>query len=313
MPSTPYLWNIEWLNANSQRKFPLRDDASAKDVSGTLTLPTDFLVDLLWPVHADPSIDPTLLHILTVSIFGGGVTISFGYDGVEVGSIQVDESAFQPNLQRRILGTGVFFDTIATVVIGSLDSIKKFAGSYTFDIAGAGLQPRVVVPTLRGVSAIFLKNNEDISQAIQGDIVLQAGRNFALAFQENAGTALDPHVITFSAIEGEGLNDPCACSEATVLPCIKTIDGIEPDELGDFKLLEGECVKLDAIANGLKLIDDCATPCCGCQELEVVLSALERISGQVNALNQLASQMQGQIGNLEANIIASNIGSMPPP
>ena len=29
------LWNIEWLNQNSQRNYPLSEEASLKDLTGT--------------------------------------------------------------------------------------------------------------------------------------------------------------------------------------------------------------------------------------------------------------------------------------
>lgn len=307
MPGLPSLFNIEWLNANAQRRYPLRDDATTRDVSNTVGIPNSLIVEFLWPVHADSGFDPTGFYVYGLSVFGAGIVIEIGYSGAIIGSVSIDTSTFTRNSTYRIQGLGAFTDTVGTIVIGSLDETLKLGGTFTFaDQIATGFLPRAIVPAPRGVSAIYLKNGDDLSPPLQGDLVLEAGRNFAISFVQRAGTALDPHVISLNAIDGAGLNTPCNCAEAGNLPCIKTIDGIAPDPTTlDFALDESDCIKLNAIANGLQIVDSCAKPCCGCQELDIIKQTLERIVGQVNAMETLASRLEGQIDNMQANILAS--------
>lgn len=303
MASLPSIWDLGWLNENSQRRFPFNDEASLKDVSGSIQLPDDFIVDMLLPVHVDPTIDPLLFHLLTVSVYGTGVTITFGYNGTAMGVVIVDASTFTRNGTYYMYGTGPFYDTVGKIVIGSLTNILKISGSYNFAVADGRLSPTAIVPDIRGVSAILLKNGTEVSDPIQNNVTLQAGRNMFMTFVPGVGTLADPNRIVFNAIDGAGLNAPCACDEAQTLPCIQTIDGIGPDGNGNFNLLDSECLKLDAISNGLQLDDSCSKPCCGCQELDIVRETMERVVTQVNSLENLASRLEASLSIAQINVL----------
>jgi len=303
MPSLGNLWDIDWLNANSQRHYPLSEEAGSRDTSGSFTIPFEFVVDFIWPVHADASIDPAKFHIIGIGVFGTGVTVAIGYNGVTVGSVAIDAAVHVRNQSYFVNGTGTFFDTVGKIVIGSLETVLKSPGSYTFDLANGRIETTCVKPDLRGVSALFVKNGDELSEALQGDVVLQAGRNFSLSFV--TGIVGEPDRVVFNAIDGAGLNTPCACSEGSELPCIKTINGIEPDGSGNFILLEDECLKLNDIANGLQLTDECSKPCCGCAELAVVEETLNFVMTQANSLANLASRLEAAVAAMETNLLSS--------
>ena len=295
------LWNVEWLNQNAQRRYPLHDDVTAKDVTGTFTLPNDFLVDLIWPVHADPSIDPTLFHVLSVGVFGTGVTLSLGYNGSPIGSATIDAATFSTNQTFLIHGTGVFFDTVGKVVLGSLETILNHAGLFIFDTVGARLSPTVVKPDIRGVSALYVQNGDELSAAIQDDVIIQAGTRMLINLVQVPG---EPTArLVFNAIDGLNLNESCACNTNSTAPCIKTINGISPDDGGNFTLNEDECLKLDSIANGLQLHDDCAKPCCGCDELKVIQQTLEFVVQQVTSLENLAYRLETAVQTTQVNLL----------
>jgi hypothetical protein len=310
MPPAGPLWNINWLNANSQRKYPIFEEAGLMDETDTFEIPNDLIVDLIWPVHLDATIDQTLFHIKAISIFGAGVTISLGYNGDTIGSVSIDAASFTTNQAFLIQGTGQFYDTIGKIVIGSLDTILESAGSFQFDVANARLEPTVIKPDIRGVNAIYIRNGDETSDAIQGDVILQAGRNFLINFV--AGAIGEPDRIVLSAIEGAGLNEDCECGEAANRPCIKTIGGIGPDSNGDFSLVEDDCIKLDAIANGLKIRDDCSKPCCGCDELQVVLDTTAFVQDQLVSLQTLATRIEAKLNAMETNLMASKTGTTSP-
>lgn len=307
MPSFPAIFDVEWLNANSQRKYPLHEECTLRDDSDSITLPDDFLVDMILPVHIDTDVLPENFHVHSVAIFGSGVTLTLGYDGDAIGSVTINTDTFERNKQYIVQGIGDFFDTVGKVVIGSLDNIMLYAGSYTFNPNDAKLAPTVVKPDIRGVSAIYLQNGSDRTSAIQGDVILQAGRNMFISFISAAGTEADPHRIIFNAINGQGLNSTCGCSESSDAPCIETINGIIPDAgTGNFNLLDSECISLESIANGLKITDDCSTPCCGCEELKVVKQTMEHVVSQLNSLENLASRLEGALATLQFNLLSSD-------
>lgn len=304
MPSLQQLWDIDWLNANSQRHYPLSEEAGGKDTSGSFTIPFELLVDFIWPVHADPTIDPSKFYIIGIGVFGTGVTVAIGYNGVVAGSVAIDAATHSRNQSYFVNGVGdAFFDTVGKVTIGVLDTVLQSPGSYAFDLANGRIETTCIKPDIRGVSALFAKNGDELSEALQGDVILQAGRNFSLSFVTGIGG--EPDRVVLSAIDGAGLNQPCECAENAVLPCIKTINGIEPDGAGDFTLLEDECLKLDAIANGLQLTDQCSKPCCGCAELAVVEETLNFVMTQANSLANLASRLEAAVATMETNLLSS--------
>jgi len=310
MPPAGPLWNIDWLNANSQRKYPIFEEAGLKDETGSFEIPNDLIVDLIWPVHIDDTVDQSLFHIKAIGIFGAGVTIALGYNGDTIGSVSIDAASFTTNSAYQIIGTGQFYDTVGKIVIGKLDTILNSAGSFQFDVANARLEPTTIKPDLRGVNAIYVRNGDETSEAVQGDVVLQAGRNFLINFV--AGAVDEPDRIVLSAIEGAGLNEDCECGEAASRPCIKTIGGIGPDSNGDFELLEDDCIKLDAIANGLQVRDECSKPCCGCDELQVILDTTAMVQDQINSLRTLAGRIDAKVNALETQINASKMGTTLP-
>ena len=306
MPPVGAVWNIDWLNANAQRKYPLFEEASVQDSTGSLKLPNDFLVDFIWPTQSDPTVDPTKFHIAAVSVFGTGVSISIGHDGVIIGAVAIDAATFTRNSDFLIQGTGDFFDTVGRVVIGSLDKILNSAGVFEFTAAAGRFEPTTIRPGLRGVSSLFIQNGDEVSEALQGDIIFEAGSNFSLQFI--AGPGAEPDRIQLNAISGEGLNEVCGCNEASELDCIKTINGIAPDVAGNFDLLGDDCLKLSAIANGLQVEDECAKPCCGCDELEVVTSTATDMQNQIFDLENLAAKLEGVILQIQTNLLSSRTG-----
>ena len=301
------LANIEWLNENSFRKYPLHDDASCQDTTGAITLPNDLLVDMVLPVNVDPTIDTTLFHVLGVAVYGTGVTITLGYNGTPVGSISVDAGSFVRNQVALMTGTGVIRDSQVKLVLGSLTNTLAIPGSYVFTVAAGRLSPSVVKPDIRGVSSIVLKNGTDVSNPIVGDVVLQAGSNMLMTYIPGAGTLDDPNRIVINAIAGEGLNSDCQCSEVAALPSIKTISGIGPDNNGNFNLVGSECLKLQGIANGLSLEDPCSKPCCGCAELDVVQNTLNMVVSQLNGLENLASRLESAIAVMSINTVRTSL------
>jgi len=55
--------STDWLNENSLRNYPLADDATGLDTTGSFTLPKDLLVDAIFPVDTSLNLDPGGFHV----------------------------------------------------------------------------------------------------------------------------------------------------------------------------------------------------------------------------------------------------------
>ena len=181
------LWNLQWLSLNSQRKYPLADDATGVDTTGSFTLPDDFLLELDLPVSAGMNVDPSRFLLSSVGSFGAGYSLVIGYSGassstiVPVASALVPRQGFTRNSVYTLGGISPFQDTVGKLTIGTLDSLDlQPGGLFGFNLAGARLDPDAVRPILRGVTALYLVNGSSVSAPIYGDVQLIAGTNIQL-------------------------------------------------------------------------------------------------------------------------------------
>lgn len=303
------IWNIEWLNQNSQRNYPLSEEATGKDTAEAMTIPDDFIVDLVFPVHVTDNLDISKFHIYSIGIFGTGVTITLGYDGTAIGSVSFSTSTFNLNQSYYVYGTGDFFDSIGKITIGSLNNLLDGpTGEFTFSVAGARLEPSVIRPALRGVTSFAIRNNLEETDPIQGDIILEAGTNMRIDLSQSGET----NVLTFNAVDGEGTLADCqTCdAEGNELRPIKTINGLGPDSDGNFEIIGDDCLDVAPLPNnnGINLDDQCSQPCCGCDELEVLQGDFDFVKNQVDSMNIVANKLDAEIRAISINLMSSKTG-----
>jgi len=303
----PEPWNVGWLNQNALRRYPLLDGVTAKDVTGEFRLPDDVMVDLLMTVHNWSELDPSGFHVSGVGVFQQSVVLRFGYLGTEIAALVIAVASHTTNrtYEATILSDD-FHDSVLRVAIGKLDALlDQPAGNWTFDATGGRILPTLIVPDLRGVSALYLRNGSSVSAALQGDVELVAGSNTRLTVSEVDGR----HQIRIDAIDGEGLNDDCECTGAEIGPCVRSINGVRPASDGNLLLLGDDCLKVagDSGENAVKLSDECSKPCCGCAELEVLKTSILTIENKVATTEQAAERLDAVISQMQSVLLASKI------
>ena len=304
--------NLEFLNHNSQRRYPIADDASLVDDTGSFRLPDDFIVELDLPIHAGLNVNPAGFYLQSVSAYAGGYGIVFGYqpaagDPVTVATALIPRQGFTKNVTFSVGGIGDFEDTFGKIVIGRLENIdEQPPGFWEFSLANARLDPDAVRPIIRGVSSITCVNGSQRSVPLYGDIELVAGANMQIVpvIQEGA----DP-IIKFNAISGEGTVQECVCEGDEAQPDpIKTILGVGPTTTGDFTIVGGACVQIEQIANGLRIVDVCSQPCCGCEELERITTDLARLSQQAATIENFVDRLRNAVDTMDLIVLGNKIG-----
>lgn len=278
----PQYFNVEWLNSNSVRAYPLAEHATKTDKTGSITIPDSFLVELYLPLGGNSAyIFPDKFFLSRLFVLGGAYMIEIGLDTgsgnhTPVATASIPESGFTEYSRYTLSGVGDWADSIGKVVIGSLTDVKALpSGAYEFDATGGALDVDTLRPMLGGVSSLIVEQNGQQSAKLTGDVVLQAGSNIRLSAVTVDGE--DPVILIDAIPDGSsfGASD-CACSEIKA-PCIRTINSIGGDAHQNFTLLGDDCLVINKIPNGLKLKDVCCTPCCGCNELSEVIRALQSL------------------------------------
>jgi hypothetical protein len=307
---TIHIRNLEWLDHNSERSYPLTVEATKKDSTESFELPDDFLVAMHLGISSGVNIDPSKFYIsdLNVSSTGFGITISYSATGgaVRVATANIARSAYSEGQTYRLTGLGDFIDSTGWMQLGRLDNIdKQPAGPFTFSVDDTRLEPDVVRPNIRTLTSLRVENGAELSGHLYGTITLSAGTNIRLTVVETEGQ--DPEIV-IDAIDGEGLNDECVCVDDQESPPIRTINRIPGTADGDFTILGNSCLVPKPITNGLRLEDVCSEPCCGCTELETVTLQLEQFGRQATTLENFLVDLQARVTQMDQVVLGARLG-----
>jgi hypothetical protein len=304
------IWNLEWLNSNSQRSYPLVETASKVDTTGTFTIPDSLILGLYFPIHAGLVAFPERFYIKSLSVFSTGLNIVLGYwdnaSGIAVASTTIAFSSHSEYKTYSLIGEHDFLDCAGKIVLGKLDELTSLpAGAYDFTYSATNVDSDAIRLMLRGVSSISLVNGTTTTKRLQGDIAFVAGSNMLL----ESSTVNGVTSITFNAIKGEGLTVDCNCEDDDNIPsCIRTINGTHPTDGGDLSLVGDSCLSITAVANGLQLADTCSKPCCGCTELEAVTTDLVRFGESATSLTNFLNRLEGSVNRMNLTVLGSRIG-----
>jgi hypothetical protein len=305
------IWNTSWLNENLQRRYPLMDGTSAIDETGAFELPNDVIVDFSATIHQHDDLDPIGFHIGQVVVLSQGITLTVSYLGTPIATLSVLSATHtQYRTYQASIVNDDFEDATIKLMIGKLDSILQLtAGSWSFTQDSTRLLPTLIRPDLRGVSAVYLRNGNGLSNPLHGNVELVAGTNVRL----RTGTNLidGRSQIHIDAIDGEGLNQDCECSGAKLSDPIRSINGIRPNDMGELSLLGDSCLDVSSGANTIQLKDVCSKPCCGCNELEVVQTAAQEIANKVATIEAFAQRLDALVTQMQNVLLASKIECTP--
>lgn len=303
-------WNLQWLNHNSQRSYPLTEWATKKDTSETIKIPDSFILALYFPVSAGTAVDTKNFFIRKLTISTTGFVIVLAYtDGtttVDVAAATVAKSAHTTNQSYAVGGIGDFDDCIGQIVIGALDEISALPpGLYSFDYQDAAIETDAIRPMLRAVTRMRVYNNGEYSDYIYGDVTLVAGANIKIDVATAAAASTE---ITISAISDLNLNQECLCATQQVGECIRCINGVCTDD-GNFTFANDACVTIEGIPGGLTFSDTCASPCCGCSELDAITNQINRFGDGVASLQNFVTRLNAEVAQMSFVVLANKIGT----
>lgn len=302
-------WNLQWLNHNSQRAYPLTERASKTDTSNTITIPDSFIVALYFPIHSGTTFSPTGFFVKSLLISATGFNIVIGYSNgttsVDVAAANIARSSYVANRAYSLAGIDNFYDSVGYVVLGNLDEIDQLPpGLYTFSPAAGELESDAIRPMLRAVSRLQVINNNETSEYIYGDVTLVAGTNVRISVSSAAGET----TITFDAISGENLNQDCLCDIYDAGDCITAINGVHAVG-GNFLIAPDDCTQITEISGGIKISDICAQPCCGCTELNALVAQIDRFGDGITTLQNFVTRLGSEVTQMSLVVLGSRLSS----
>lgn len=293
--------NIEWLNENSLRAYPLKEDCSRIPVDSTGSLITDIqlpnylIVDFVMTTSLDTAVR---VYIKQVACVGNLLTLAF-YDeaGVVVSLLSIDLSTHVKNTGYALVGNGIYEDVRGRIVLGDLTNLHQDLpeGLYNFTIAATEFEASTVRPDLRGVRSLQLSTQGTESQYIYGHVKLVAGANVSLVYVPSL------NAIRINALSSAGLDAACDCGAIGKETVVKTINGIPVEDaviVGD-----STCVDVTTSGNTITISDKCSKPCCGCPELEFITNSLKVLEVTLTNLQAYSLQLAERIETFVTNFI----------
>lgn len=249
--------NLDFLNANSLRNFPIKEGLSKLSIDGVLTLPDDFIVDLVLAASSDVT---ARFYISKVSNLPNVVVVELssiaGTTSLVCGTFTIETSTHTLNKTYYLLPSDNYPASNGKLTVASVATIGGLPlGVFSFEAATTELESRVIIPSLNNITKFTFSNADGSTFSVTGDITIVAGIN--VSFRGSGST------IYVDAGEGLGLN--LALNDPRVN--IKTINGVPPDDEGNFVIETSNCAQLQEITNGLLLNDTCCKPCLSCDEI----------------------------------------------
>ena len=307
-----------WLNTNSLRNYPLSQSASCLSSDGSMLIPDDLFVDLKIAVPYITGLSPARFYISSITVFPTGFVFEIGCmlsttytkDIANVAVSAPIPFTTAPYSSISIKGTPSNYSSdasvdlsqiIGTVVIGNPESIKNKTGVNYFNFNAGCLEPNTVSIGTKRLSGVKAVSSGSTTSLLTGQLILASGSNHTIKVQNNR--------VTFNAIDGGGLSSDCQCNDITLDSCIKTINGVGSDDIGNITISGGDCITVtnESGANGITLADSCAKPCCGCNELTVVATDVDSLISQLNTLANQIAILSGNVTSLQNTCLASSV------
>lgn len=300
-------FNQEWLSQNGQRSYPIATTASKTDTTGDLTLPDSIILSLYLTVHFGLNAQADKFFLRQIGVFSNGLIVEVGYDdgsegGTTAASAVISISNHREYQSYALTGQGDFAETNGQIVLGSKASLEALpSGVYQFSPEAGQLEVDCIRPALRSVHGLIFTNGTESTEVLTGVIEFVTGRNTRYSVTQNGSI----NQVRIDAISGEGLNEDCVCEET--LPCVKTINGIGPDNNQNIDLVGDACFSIDSSTGLIRVTDECSSPCCGCPELEAITQDLDLFREQANTLNGIVNRLETETKRTELTILGLKI------
>jgi hypothetical protein len=309
----PQTLGTGWLNSNLLRNYPLSQSATLQSYNSSLKIPDDLLVDLKLHVPYISKMAAYNFYISSITIYPQGMTFSIGYEDtlgngesyqVVAVSAPVAFNNFTEYSTVALTGVNQFSQVNGIAVIGKISSIQGVYGTSDFSLVDGRLESCTVSFGPRRVSGLVVSSASGTTSVLSGKVMLQSGANHTISAVPVSGN----YELTFNAIDGAGLEEECACSGIELPPCIRTINNVSADVQGNINIVGGDCVKIDSSQTAtISVADSCAKPCCGCNELQVLVDDIDTLKGVQIGLASQIGVLGGGISGLQQNCLGSSL------
>ena len=322
--------NLEWINGNMHRNYPIVDGAVPKAVSNEY-LPASFLVDIQLIVPYVAGLDSSKFFVASIVRQPSALQVTIGYmidlasgrgfDCAVSGSIPLNTqfagtsqpyevelaaiTAVNPTSPDSSYTHGIpsgyeaLRNIRGRIYIGSCVDMLSI-GELSFVYAASALVPQCIFiesPTT-AVSSVRFLDGYGTDRTFTDDITIRAGEGVIIDIDGQTVTfRMDPAVV--SAAAAEKLAEVAGNA-------IKTINGQHPDGEGNFTIRGLDCTLLETPpnSNSISISNPCAKPCCdsGGTDTAEIQAALEGLEQAKTWLNDYYTDLATKVNTMQARL-----------
>ena len=312
---------LGWLNTNATRNYPISQEATLTPTGDSgFKLPDDLILDMRLSVPYDTSVKPFHFYLKSISAYAHGLIVEIGYynsaASTEKATVAISEAIAADThtspSSYTLLGvtTGADYDfsnVVGTITIGNLEGLVENApGRVDFDTT-AYIESTVINLNTVGVSSLRVGANlMSAEAALTGHVIVRPRTNFDIQ------TSTTENSLILSALDGAGLSADCTCEgEIELGPCIRTINQLPPDIEGNIDLVQGTCISIEnqAGTHSILLSETCSEPCCGCDQLNIVVDDLRDIQNGFERLDSYITALAGAVESIRSSAFGSVVTS----
>lgn len=281
--------NLDFLNTNSLRNYPIKEGITKLSADGIFTIPDDFIVDFM--LAASSNIDARF-YISKIVNLAESITIEIkDSSGVTCGFFSISVASHVLYKTYYLAASDTYVGANGKIVIGSLSSMQLSpTGTYNFVIDTAELETRTIIPSLNTINRLTFVNADLTTSSVTGNVKIGARTNIKFS---TGTTNTTNDTIIMDVGNDLGLNAPCDSN----LPAIKTINNIGPDTNGNFTLMTTNCASVAPLNSntGLLFSDTCCKPCMGCDEISTLTDRVVQIETDILKLRDHYTNLQSLI------------------
>jgi len=309
------LEHIGWLNTNELRAYPFHEGADrvpfideALTVSAAGPISDKLFVDFKASVSGNSFIQLYLSKLVvadgTVNViisgfitFGNVFSIASirdqisleGFSHFEVfeGTASLSESEFTVMM---LTPRSTYATSSARLVLGRRDDFIS-DGIYYFRADQSIFEPCLIEAGSDTVTRITVQGADGSVTELSGSVNIVAGSNIVLTVD------VPTNSLIINAIPGEGYITGCDTTGGAV---VETVNGIA---LKDLIIESGnECIEVTTSGNTIAIKDKCSTPCCGCEELQLLTQKLVEMAQRLGDEEQFRLALSSSINTLQSAI-----------
>jgi hypothetical protein len=294
--------NHEFLYHNAIRAYPFAEDATRISSIGEheIRIPDDFLLGCNLSLAAAPDqVNPANFYVSRLSVYPRGATITIAYQDEEenITEVAVVTAIFDEEGDCfkvfEIIPTDTFYNLTGHITIGAGKNLLNNPGEYLFALDATRFDLDCIEYSPKCITAVTVESGNETSVPIYGDIVLRAGSNIELETEKQGNTTTITIKANFASEEQTG---------------ILTRNHVGPDETGNINILSTtECLRLEEEPGLITITNNCATPCCGCDELKQLTTNHEILTSKLNAIEAFEQYLQSSLTALHNSLGISGI------